>query len=282
MIFPSDRRILFKKFSPTRIETNSFGIWKKRENKQKLNSFSKDARNIFFPSPYIWRGHPFEKLNCIPRIYRFLILHFDLRLDHQHTFRPFSFQFKTIPNRVSHEPLRNGAEIAFHDSVPAVDFRFSTVKHGYNALCVPCLVLRSIRYRFTAPRFARLSICARQFSGSAKKEGKNCGMAVFTRWRSWLLENRGNSRSRNGRPLHRSFPLSMVLRTPRHIHQLFHGLTPARDGYRREGERENLVANWKRALHREFDIYSRLTNALDELVNFSYPHAIDESSIISF
>lgn len=54
---------------------------------------------------------------------------------------------------------------------------------------------------------------------SAKKEGKNRGMAVFTRrWCSWLLENRGNS-------LHRSFPLSMILRTSRRIHQLFHGWT---------------------------------------------------------
>lgn len=91
---------------------------------------------------------------------------------------------------------------------------------------------------------------------SAKKEGKNRGMAVFTRrWCSWLLENRGNS-------LHRSFPLSMILRTSRRIHQLFHGWTvDARRcaiGERWISARENLVANWKRAFHREFDIYSRL------------------------
>lgn len=262
MIFPSDRRILFKKFSPTRIETNSFGISKKRENKQKLNSFSKDARDIFFPSPYIWRGHPFKKLNCIRRIYRFLILHFDLRLDHQHTFRPFSFQFKTIPNRVSHEPLRNGAEIAFHDSVPAVDFRFSTVKHGYNALCVPCLVPRSIRYRFTAPRFARLSICAhtasvfrqREKRGEKLRNGRIYEVALVTLGKS------------------RQFPLQ-ERPTPPSLISAVNGLTNA-STYPSAFPRFNACERWISKRGREGEFGCKLETSAPPWIRYIFP--IDE------
>lgn len=144
-------------------------------------------------------------------------------------------------------------------------FSFLMVNMVITQLCVPCTyVLCSIRYHFTVPWFVYIYIYirsisiyvhtawTRQFSGSARKKRgeKLWNGCVFTRdWRSWLLENRGNSR------LHRSFPLSMtVLRASRHPSMPFPRFLTARfKGYRREREfgckLETSASTWIRYIY---------------------------------
>lgn len=131
-------------------------------------------------------------------------------------------------------------------------FSFLMVNMVITQLCVPCTyVLCSIRYHFTVPWFVHIYIYIfalslsmytqlgrASFLAAGKKRGEKLwNGCVFTRdWRSWLLENRGNSRP------HRSFPLSMtVLRASRHPSMPFPRFLTARfKGYRRKRERERI------------------------------------------
>lgn len=109
---------------------------------------------------------------------------------------------------------------------------------------------------------------------SAKKEGKNRGMAVFTRrWCSWLLENRAIPSIAHFRcqwsyeRLDVSISFSTVERWMRVVAR------SARDGYRRERIWLQ-IGNERSTVNSIYilDWWSRTSvNALDEVINFWYP-----------
>lgn len=192
---------------------------------------------IFFPSHCTFhRKIPDSKLNCISKnlSFPYFPLWFITALDRR-TSRPFSFQFKTIPNRVSHEFLQNGARLG---SKWRAVLDFSMVKHGcykHVVLSVPSDIAFSVFH----DSYASLSLLA------ARKKGKSWNGAVFTGRLVTLGESRQlpGRQATAGRHFSPRYPPSMVLleRLSRRVHPLFHGLTlgGATDGYRkREGGRK--------------------------------------------
>lgn len=152
---------------------------------------------IFFPSHYTFhRKIPDSKLNCISKnlSFPYFPLWFITALDRR-TSHPFSFQFKTIPNRVSHEFLQNGARLG---SKWRAVLDFSMVKHGYINMLVLTVLSFSSDIAFSVFHDSYASLTC-QSSGGAKKGG-NRGTGPYLRGGSWLLENRGNCRGGRQRP----------------------------------------------------------------------------------
>lgn len=203
---------------------------------------------IFFPSHYTFhRKIPDSKLNCISKnlSFPYFPLWFITALDRR-TSHPFSFQFKTIPNRVSHEFLQNGARLG---SKWRAVLDFSMVKHGcykHVVLSVPSDIAFSVFH----DSYASLSLLAARKKGEIVERGRIYGAARD----SWRIEAIAGEAG-NGRPPFLS-SISAVDGLTRTSLSTRPSAFPRFNAWRRdrwiskEGGREggNLVANWKRAL----------------------------------
>lgn len=160
-------------------------------------------------------------------------------------------------------------------------FSFLMVNMVITQLCVPCTyVLCSIRYHFTVPWFVHIYIYirsisiyvhtawTRQFSGSGKKErGKIVEwLCIYERL---ALVTLGKSRQFPPPSLISAVDdgLTSVSSSVHAFSTLFNGAIQGIS--EKERERENLDVNWKRALRREFDIYT-YSRLMIERVRWGY------------